>query len=422
MADLKQLKTINFRQPKYIFPGVVYVILMFIGYSIFDYMGQEDPGPAPVDYLNAELPTPNIKEEMGSKRSNMRSVYGNVSDLTKIDGYIEDDRDSLRQLDEYSTLYDEDDAREVAERKAEQERMDELRKMEAQLRKDSAERADLRKRDFSVPRSDSAVIASQEARRQQMYDQLQRELGLINGDAEGLVSENLKKNDSIIAAKGGADGQTSGDGLGGRQSGGGGHASVRALDDEDKSHEVVKVGADVSSHFNTVSGNSQENGLIKAIVDEEVKAVDGTRVRLRLLDDVEIDGVRLSKGTYMYCTMSGFGSQRVKCKVESMLVGDQLLKVNLSVYDCSDGLEGLYVPQSAFRETAKNIGSSALSGGGGINSITGGYGSNGLAQMGMQAVQQAYQQTTQAISKAIRKNKVRVKYGTEVYLVNGRKN
>ena len=40
--------------------------------------------------------------------------------------------------------------------------------------------------------------------------------------------------------------------------------------------------------------------------------------------------------------------------------------------------------------------------------------------MGTEAAQQAYQRTTQAISKAIRKNSVRLKYGTVVYLVNGK--
>ena len=33
-----------------------------------------------------------------------------------------------------------------------------------------------------------------------------------------------------------------------------------------------------------------------------------------------------------------------------------------------------------------------------------------------------YQKTSNAISKAIKKNKVKLKYGTFVYLVNGREN
>ena len=155
--------------------------------------------------------------------------------------------------------------------------------------------------------------------------------------------------------------------------------------------------------------------LIQAIIDEDIKAVDGSRVRLRLLDDVEIDGSTLRKGTYLYATVSGFSSGRVKGSISSILVGDKLVKVSLSLYD-TDGLEGLYVPESQFRETSKDVASSAMSGNLSMN--TGGYGNN-LAQWGMQAVQNAYQKTSNAISKAIKKNKVKLKYGTFVYLVNG---
>ena len=115
--------------------------------------------------------------------------------------------------------------------------------------------------------------------------------------------------------------------------------------------------------------------------------------------------------------MSGFGQQRVKGKVNSVLVGDEILKVNLSLYDSSDGLEGLYVPQSQFRETAKDIGSSAMQGSMNIGYGTGG---NSVTQWAGQALQNAYQQASSAISKAIKKNRVRLKYGTQVYLVNGR--
>jgi hypothetical protein len=48
--------------------------------------------------------------------------------------------------------------------------------------------------------------------------------------------------------------------------------------------------------------------------------------------------------------------------------------------------------------------------------------SNTFSQWGMQAIQNAYQQTSNAISKAITKNKASLKYGTFVYLVNSRDN
>ena len=136
-------------------------------------------------------------------------------------------------------------------------------------------------------------------------------------------------------------------------------------------------------------------------------------MRLRLLDDIEIGERTLGKGTYLYAEMSGFGSQRVKGSVTSLLAGDEIVKVSLSLYD-TDGLEGLYVPRSSFRETATDVASTAMSGN---MSVSGGM-DNTFTQWGVQAINNAYQRTANAISKNIRKNKAKLKYGTFVYLVN----
>ena len=137
---------------------------------------------------------------------------------------------------------------------------------------------------------------------------------------------------------------------------------------------------------------------------------------MRLLDDVEINGTTLPKGTYLYASLSGFGNQRVKGKVESVMINDNILKIDLSIYD-TDGLEGLYVPSSSFRETAKDVASAATQ-----NNITMDGMSSGtsIAQWANTAVQNAYSKVSNAISKAIKKNKVKLKYGTQVYLVNSR--
>ena len=191
--------------------------------------------------------------------------------------------------------------------------------------------------------------------------------------------------------------------------------AVTAPSEDSEAGTMVKKHRDTSDYFNTIAENEPEPNLIKAIIDENIKAVDGSRVRLRLLDDVEIDGTVVKKGSYIYATMSGFGQQRVKGAVTSMLVKDELIKVNLTLYD-TDGLEGLYVPSSSFRETTKDIAGGALS-----NSMTINQGSyeNSLSQWGMQSLQNAVSKTTNAISKAIRKNRAKLKYGTFVYLVNG---
>jgi len=182
----------------------------------------------------------------------------------------------------------------------------------------------------------------------------------------------------------------------------------------EKAESVIKRKNIDSEYFNTLSENETENTLVKAIIDEGIKASEGSRVRLRLLDDVEIGGRQVNKGTYLYATLSGFGKQRVKGTVSSVFTGGEIVNIDLSIYD-TDGIEGLYVPQSSFRETAKEVGSSAMQQ---TMSMNGSSSQSSMTQWATQAAQQAYQRTTQAISKAIKKNKVRLKYGTQVYLVN----
>ena len=114
--------------------------------------------------------------------------------------------------------------------------------------------------------------------------------------------------------------------------------------------------------------------------------------------------------------MSGFSSQRVKGTVKSVLVDDEIVKINLSLYD-TDGMEGLYVPSSQFRETTKDVASGAVTGNVDMNTTNTG---SSFSQWGMQAMQNAYQKTSNAIGKAIKKNKVKLKYGTFVYLINSK--
>ena len=114
--------------------------------------------------------------------------------------------------------------------------------------------------------------------------------------------------------------------------------------------------------------------------------------------------------------MSPLSGQRVLANISSILVGDNFIKVNLSLYD-NDGMEGFYVPTSAFREMVKNAGANAVNGGNmNINTNTGSTLSG--EYMALQAIQQAYSGVTQAVSSNIRRNKAKIKYNTVVYLIN----
>ena len=151
------------------------------------------------------------------------------------------------------------------------------------------------------------------------------------------------------------------------------------------------------------------------MIDQTIKAHEGTRLRFKLLDDVVIKNVKIRKGTYLYGIVTGFGQQRVMATISSVLVKDKFIKINLSVFD-NDGMEGFYVPESAFRSMMKDAGSQAMQSNVNFNS---GMGSELSGEsIALQALQNMYQSASSAVSSNMRKNKARIKYNTIVYLVN----
>ena len=374
------LEKINFRQPKYMLPAILYLPLLGTSYFVFDLFRTgkaevQDTALQTTEFLNPELPEATIRDEgIGSKYENMTKSWGRIQDYTAVDNIERDEPDENKE--EYESKYTEDDIALLGELEQEKSMAEEA--ADAKTREEEA-LAELEK-----ALAEARLRGRQEVTPPAETDTAQAAPPPAEPQAEGIIDEDSR--------------------------------AVKAPGEGDRASEVVKKAKASSDYFHTLDWSGREPRLIQAIIDEDIKAVDGSRVRLRLLDDVEIDGSTVRKGTYLYATVSGFSSGRVKGSISSILVDDELVKVSLSLYD-TDGLEGLYVPESSFRETGKDVASSAMSGNLSMN--TGGYGNNSLAQWGMQAVQNAYQKTSNAISKAIRKNKVKLKYGTFVYLVNG---
>lgn len=401
---LKELTSrIDWRAPKYMLPAILYPLLQGAGYLIFDVfdvkLAEKPSGMQTTEYLNPELPQAQLRtDEIGGKYENMTKSYGKIQDYSAVENI---DREHGDDTEAYDSKYTEQDLAlldEEAERRLQemQSRLDMSRERGLAMANDS----------LAEPMSEDERLRRGEQRRQEALDELNKALAeaRLNGQKgmEEVQKPQPAANDTLKTAGTVTE-----------------NADAVTQPPEDAATQtVVKAKKPNSAYFNTLAENEPEPNLIKAIIDEDVKAVDGSRVRLRLLDEVEINGIVLAKGSYMYATMSGFGQQRVKGTVKSLMVDDELLKVSLTLYD-TDGMEGLYVPNSSFRETTKDIASGAMGSNMSINN--GSYGNN-VAQWGMQAIQNAYQQTTGAIAKAIRKNKVKLKYGTFVYLVNSREN
>ena len=64
---------------------------------------------------------------------------------------------------------------------------------------------------------------------------------------------------------------------------GGGQPTSSIQDVKDKPLAVTKAKA-ASDYFNTIRSGKTQSSLITAIIDENIKAAEGSRVRLRLLD------------------------------------------------------------------------------------------------------------------------------------------
>lgn len=390
------LKKINWKQPKYMIPLIIYFPLLFVGYFVIDLFHTEKAeipdGLATTEYLNPDLPEAKMKGDgIGNKYESMLKSYGKIDDYSAL-GNIERNEEDTRE--EYESKYTDEEREQLEAQEAAK-----LAEMQRQLQ-ESAQKGQEIAQGGSPSEEDR--IARSKQREQEAMDELNR----------AIAQARLQAQQSMIPAA--TDTADAG------QREGKIEASDKKKTDDDEPQEVVKKVKVTSDYFNTLCDNDKETSLIKAIIDENIKAVDGSRVRLRLLDDIEINDVVVPKGSYLYATMSGFGSQRVKGNVQSIMVDDDIVKVSLALYD-TDGLEGLYVPSSQFRETTKDVGSGALSNTSSLtnSSTTSG---NSLATWGAQTITNAVQKTSNAISKAIKKNNAKLKYGTFVYLINSRSN
>jgi conjugative transposon TraM protein len=402
---------INFKQPKYILPLIVFIPLLVTAYFVFDLFDTQ-PARLPnsletTEYLNPHLPQAQIKDDgIGSRYDNMMKSYGRIQDYSAVENI---DRDPEEEKESYSSRYSDDDIALLdadTERKAQE--LERLKNMQDRINEGANKGQNMNAGELLPPATEEERIERSRGRQEEALAELNKALAEARLQGrKGLESTFSDTIRTTMGEKATVPEKTLTEG------------AVKSLDEDAAAKDVVKITHKVSDYFNTITQNEPEPHLIKAIIDEDITAIDGSRVRLRLLDDVLISDCVLTKGSYLYATVSGFGSQRVKGNVQSVLVDDELVKVNLSVYD-TDGLEGLYVPASKFRETAQSVAGGAMSGGNMNFNNTGNSSGNMLQQWGMQALNNAYRTTTNALSSSVKKNKAKLKYGSFVYLVNGR--
>ncbi len=402
------MKKINFKQPKYILPLVIFLPLVFLGYTLSQLFGgneEEKKEGVVTDNINMTLPDAR-NQGMGNKMDEMSKRFSEDGAYTAI-GALGDEK---QQQDSTQSGYQEHELNQIdaenAKREQKQKELEDLERSLAESRKHINSYSGR----GSGSSNGSSSGGNRGTSRQDELDEYARELEYIQNrsrERQRVMEDVFGTGSSSNAQKDDANGTS---GLAQQND-----SALSKKKEEEKAEVVQKVSDPNADKFNTIDQQQQADApLIKAMIDKTTKAHEGTRLRFKLLDDVVIKNTTLKKGTYLYGTVTGFGQQRVMATITSILIGDMFVKVNLSVFD-NDGMEGFYVPESAFRDMMKDAGAQAMQSN--ISFESDGYGLSGEA-LALQALQNMYQSASSAVSSNIRKNKARIKYNTIVYLVN----
>lgn len=104
----------------------------------------------------------------------------------------------------------------------------------------------------------------------------------------------------------------------------------------------------------------QQANTIAAVVHQNQTLVTGSTVKLRLMNDIYVNGVKIPKDNFIFGVAQLTG-ERLAIKIESIRYGQSLFPVEIAVYDM-DGLDGVYIPGSIARDVAKQSSDRPLQG------------------------------------------------------------
>ena len=239
---------INFKQPKYILPAILYPLLLATGYFFIDMFHTKkadlgDPSMQVTEYLNPYLPQPKVKDDLGGKYENMLRSYGRIDDLTAVDNIDREDKDADKE--EYESKYSDDERQAIDDKAAAAQERD--KEMEEQIRQSAARAAALQQQggDYPFPLTESERLIQSQQREQALREELEAALAQLREQSAAQVT--------------------------GSQAPAAEPEPQRAVSapEEDDPAMVVRRVRQSSDYFHTVSENDPQPDLIKAIIDGE---------------------------------------------------------------------------------------------------------------------------------------------------------
>lgn len=106
------------------------------------------------------------------------------------------------------------------------------------------------------------------------------------------------------------------------------------------------------------SSTSIKKNAIVAIVHENQVLVSGAVVKLRLSQDINLQGQIIPKGQFVF-GIAELNDERLNISINSLRYANALYNVKLEVYDL-DGMSGIYIPGATSRDVVKQAADNAL--------------------------------------------------------------
>jgi conjugative transposon TraM protein len=172
---------------------------------------------------------------------------------------------------------------------------------------------------------------------------------------------------------------------------------------KDTTIQVQQPNAFYSLDENVVVGVPQN--AMEAVVNETQIVVNGSSMKLRLVNDVYINGILVPKNNFFYGVAS-LNGERLNIVITTIHYQNNILPVALSVYDL-DGLPGIYIPGAITRDVAKQSADESLQGIG-LTTVD--------PSIGAQAASAGIQTVKNLIGKKVKLVRVTVKAGYQVLL------
>lgn len=408
------MKAIDFRKPKYVLP-LILLPFLFLGYYLVTQMDNKKDNAAMakdslLEGFNASVPgvgkeveDEDIKNKFDAyrdaykrfdKQSPLAGITPNAPEKEEEDilGFSDDDRAAMRAkqtLDSINQVLND-------------QQSDLDRDINAMRKSRNAFSSNTRESDDGEKNNQKAFMEElkraskneEEAKKNTEADPYEQQMKLFR--------EQMRFADSLEKA-GSQDGNVT-------------NGNIQAIQKkdfnpkEDTSFKPLPVTANpsfIKPSFNTIKSFNRAEA-IEAIIDQDEKAMAGTRIRIRLLQDMYVGGQLIPKGTYLYAVVTGFQTSRLNLSISQVFYKNESYPVSLDVFD-NDGYLGLYVPGSSFREFTKAIGTQGTNG---LSSVQMSDNSNPLSGL----VSQLFRTTTTTAANLIKKEKAFVKHNYIVYL------